>query len=135
MAITLASILCKLVKEEGKNLSDAKKDLKLLKNNRAGIKVSRKMIAVELRSLKAKRKQADMNGGGATSAALSSELNFLRKVLNELSEEGTMIRLQIPQCGAYIKAQEGKVRAIDAEWEKAKAAETASEITDPETAA
>ncbi|MFW3388709.1 UNVERIFIED_CONTAM: hypothetical protein RF648_22265, partial [Kocuria sp. CPCC 205274] len=87
MAITLASILGDLVKQEGKDLDTARKDLKQLRNSANGIKASRKVIAPRLRELKAERLAADRQGGGAKSAAVTAELNFLRQVLNDLTEE------------------------------------------------
>lgn len=130
MTVTLLSILSEVLKSEGEALDGAKKDLKTLRNNRAGIKASRKLIATELRVLKNKRLVADRNGGGAKSAAISAEINFFRQVLNDMTEEGMMVRIQCTQCAAYIKQQTAKVQAVDAEVEKAKAAEPVSETTE-----
>lgn len=123
MATTLSQILKNVLKAEGESLDTARKDLKTMRRNKAGIKCSRKLIAGELRSLKAKRLEADRNGGGAPSAALSAEINFLRQVLNELSAEAEMGKLHVKQCGLYVKQQHEYVVDIDREYEAAKAAE------------
>lgn len=123
MAISLVELVKGVLDTEGDNLTNAKKDLKTLKNNARGVKLSREILAEKLRALKAERIKADVNGGGAKSAALVRDIAFLRQVLNEMTEEHAMIKLHKTQCALYIKHQADKVKSIDAHWENLKAAE------------
>lgn len=129
MAMTLAVILGNLVKQKGGDLTQARKDLKDYRSTLAGIKASRKLIASHLRVLKAQRLEIDRKGGGDQSAYINAEINFMRQVYNDLTEESTMVDWKRKSCGLFIKGLYDEVKAVDAEWEKAKAAEAAEAET------
>lgn len=124
MSVSLVSILKEVLTTNGNDLDQARKDLKTLRRNLGGIKISRSIISKELRELKSQCLIADRNGGGSKSSELVGRIKFLRAALNDMTEESVMIRIQSRQCASYIKAQHEKVIAIDAEYEKARALET-----------
>lgn len=123
--LTLVSILKEVLEVEGGEVKIAKKDLKTIKNNRLGVKTFRALIAGQIKALKLQLQELNRAGGGKKAGEVQRSINYLRSVLNELTEELTMVRIQVQQCTSYIKQKSERVRNIDAEWEKAKADEAA----------
>lgn len=123
MALTLVEILKEVLKSESNELSIARKDQKTIRNNFLGVRTFRALIASQIKELKKQRNEADRNGGGKKSGECQIAINYLRSVLNELTEELVMVRMQSTQCAAYIKQKHVRVVDIDSEWEKAKANE------------
>ena len=123
--LTLVEILKQALDVEGGEVSIAKRDQKTIRNNRLGVKCFRALIADQLKVLKKKQKELDVAGGGKAAGDVARTIAYLRSVLNELSEELSLIKMQNTQCAAYIQQKAERVRSIDAEWEKAKANEAA----------
>lgn len=121
--LTLVKILKDALDNESDNIRQARHDQKVIKNNKLGLKTFRKLIADQIKVLKANLKEADRTGGGKKAGDIQRSINYLRSVLNELTAELEMVVLQVGQCAAYLRQSEGRVRVIDAEWEKAKADE------------
>lgn len=123
--LTLVKILKEVLDVEGGEVKIAKRDLKTIKNNRLGVKTFRALIAGQIKALKVELQTLNRAGGGKKAGEVQRTINYLRSVLNELTEELALIRLQVSQCSAYIKQKSERVRTVDAEWEKAKADEAA----------
>lgn len=115
MSTFLKTLLEENLQKESGDLKKARKDLKEMRANRDGIRASRNLISNRLSFLKAKLNYQDRDGGGPKSAGIFAEIQYMRKVLNELTQELVMMRIGVRQCTKFVKQQQERVTKIDAE--------------------
>lgn len=118
--MNLTQVLKDQLDKEGAILDNAKRDDK---NVRAAIQVSkeiRKVLAENIRTIKAQIKESDRASNGAKSSLLRRSLAFFREQYNDLFQEIYMLRAQKGMITSYLKTQTELVVSLDTEWEKSK---------------
>lgn len=118
--MNLTQVLKDQLDKEGAILDNANRDDK---NIRAAIKVSkevRKVLAENIRNIKAQIKAADRDANGKKASILRRSLAFFREQYNDLFEEIYMLKAQLGMVTKYLATQKELVVSLDTEWEKAK---------------
>lgn len=122
--MNLTQVLKDQLDKEGAILDNANRDDK---NIRAAIKVSkevRKVLAENIRTIKAQIKEADRGADGKKASILRRSLAFFREQYNDLFQEIYMLKAQLGMVTSYLVTQRELVVSLDTEWEKAKREET-----------
>ncbi|QQK87983.1 hypothetical protein pSalSNUABM01_114 [Salmonella phage pSal-SNUABM-01] len=123
IVITAAIALGEVVKSEGSILTRARRDRFRFNIETTAAKVLRKIISENLRDLNLKIREGK---GGHSQKALVAARNFLAQQYTELMADALQYKFHRVQMSQFIDAQNGKVLALDAAWEEAKAKEAAN---------
>jgi|AKYZ01.1.fsa_nt_gi hypothetical protein len=123
IVITAAIALGEVVKSEGSILTRARRDRFRFNVETTAAKVLRKIISENLRDLNLKIREGK---GGHSQKALVAARSFLAQQYTELMADALQYKFHRVQMSQFIDAQTGKVLALDAAWEEAKAKEAAN---------
>lgn len=123
IVVTAAVALGEVVKSEGSILTRARKDRFRFNIEVTAAKILRKQISKNLQELNAAIR---VGKSGHVQKALIAARNFLAQQYTELLVDALGYKYQRNQFAQFIDAQNGKVLALDAAWEEAKAKEAAN---------